>query len=151
MANKKITDLTPASALTGAELLEAVQSAASVKVLASAIKTYVNKNVVSAVTIASGVANIDLALGDYFTVAMSENITSLTFTNLPGSGYGVSKTLKITQHASAAKTFAMPSSFKWAGGTTGVISTTLSAVDRLTLVSDDNGTTYTAVLAKDIK
>jgi hypothetical protein len=114
-------------------------------------QTAAQPNTVNAITIASGVANIDLSKGDFFTLAMSENITSLTFSNPPGAGFGLSKTIKITQNASVAKTFAMPSSFKWAGGTVGVISTTLSAIDRLTIVSDDNGATYSAVLSKDIK
>lgn len=41
MADVKITGMTPGAALTGAELLEAVQAAATVSILASQIRDYV--------------------------------------------------------------------------------------------------------------
>jgi hypothetical protein len=103
---------------------------------------------VSALTISSGVVNIDCALGDYYTLALSANVTSITFSNLPAAAEAAAKTIKITQDASAAMTLAFPASFKWAGGTVGVVSTTLSAVDRLVIVSDDQGTTWHATLGK---
>ena len=105
-------------------------------------------SVVTDVSSVAGVLTIDCSLGDYFTVTLTENITSIVFTNTAGSGYGMTKMLKITQHASAAKTVAWPAAFKWAGGSTGVISTALSAVDRLAITSDDDGTVWHATLAK---
>jgi cell division protein FtsX len=49
---------------------------------------------VTALAIASGVVNINCALGDYFTLALNANVTSLTFSNLPASGTG--RTLIVT-------------------------------------------------------
>ena len=103
---------------------------------------------VTSVTSASGVANIDCDLGELFKITLTENITSLTFSNLPGSGNGKTVMLQITQHASAAKTFAWPASFKWAGGAAPSISTGASAVDMLAITTFDNGTTWRATLAK---
>lgn len=40
---------------------------------------------VTALSISSGVVNINCALGDYFTLSLTANVTSITFSNLPGS------------------------------------------------------------------
>ena len=144
----KVSELSAASALTGTEIVPVVQSSTSLKATATQVKTFVRKNVQTALTSAAGVVNIDLSLGDYFTITLTENVTSLTFTNLDGSGYGRSIMLQITQHASSAKTFAFPSSFKWAGGTLGIISTGLSAVDVVAVTTFNNGSAWRATLAK---
>ncbi len=103
--------------------------------------------VVSALTITSNVANIDCSLGDYFTLALSDNVTSITFTNLPAAGKAQTIMVQVTQNASAAKTVAFPGSFKWPGGTTGVVSTALSAVDLFAISTFDQGTTWEANMA----
>ncbi len=65
MANKKITDLSAATALGGTELFEAVQSSTSVKASASQIKTYVGNSlnitggVLGSVTISNAVGEFD--------------------------------------------------------------------------------------------
>lgn len=118
--------------------------------LYAATTVLTTRNTVTAVSSTSGVlASLDYALGDYFTLAMTENVTSWTgFSNLPGSGKGCTIMLRITQHASSAKTMAWPSSFKWADGSAGAISTGLSAVDLLAMTTFDNGTTFRVTLAK---
>jgi hypothetical protein len=143
----KVSELTAAVALTGVETLPVVQSLTSKKATAAQVKTYVNKNVATALTSAAGVVDIDCSLGDYFTLTLTENVTSITFSNTAGAGYGATKMLKITQHASSAKTVAWPASFKWANGSAGVMSTTLSAIDVLAMTSFDNGTTWNVTLA----
>lgn len=105
------------------------------------------RNTVTAVTSAAGVVTLNLSLGDYFTLTLTEDVTSLLFTNLPGSGKGASITLKITQD-STARTFSWPASFKWVAGSPGSVSTGSGAIDRLFLTTDDNGTTWHASLAK---
>jgi len=144
----KVSELSAASALTGTEVFPVVQSSTSLKATPAQVKTFVRKNVQTALTSAAGVVNIDLSLGDYFAITLTENVTSLTFTNLDGAGYGRTVMLQITQHASSAKTFAFPASFKWAGASTGVVSTGLSAVDVLAITTFDNGTAWRATLAK---
>lgn len=65
MANKKITDLSAATALGGTELFEAVQSSTSVKASAQQIKTYVGDSlnitggVLGSVTISNAVGEFD--------------------------------------------------------------------------------------------
>jgi len=102
---------------------------------------------VSTLTSSSGVVNIDCSLGDYFTITLTENVTSITFSNLPASGHGASKMVRITQD-STARTVAWPASFKWAGGSAGAVSTASGAVDVLAISTFDNGTTWRATLAK---
>jgi len=96
----------------------------------------------SVLTISSGVVNIDCSLADFYTLAMSNNVTSITFTNLPAAGHAQTIMIQITQNASAAKTLVFPASFKWPGGTTGVISSTLSAIDLVAASTFDQGTTW---------
>lgn len=96
----------------------------------------------------SGSVAIDYAMGDYFTLALSGNVSGFTFSNLPGAGKGASLMVRITQDATA-RTVAWPASFKWAsGGATEAVSTGSGAVDVLAITTFDNGTTWQATLAK---
>lgn len=106
-----------------------------------------DRRTVTAVTPAAGVATINCALGDYFTLAPTANVTSIVFSNLPGSGKGISLMILFTQDSSP-RSVAMPSSFKWAGGVAGVVSTGSGAKDVIALTSFDNGTTWDATIAK---
>lgn len=103
-------------------------------------------NDVTAATSTSGVLTIDCAASDYFTHALDENVTSWSITNLPGSGKGATKMIRFTQD-STPRTVAWPASFRWAGGTPGVISTGSGAIDTLAITTFDNGTTWIATLA----
>ncbi|MDP9991957.1 hypothetical protein J2W28_000985 [Variovorax boronicumulans] len=95
----------------------------------------------------SGSVGIDCSLGDYFTLALTGNVSGLTFSNLPGSGKGASLMIRITQD-STARTVAWPASFKWAAGVAGAVSTGSGAIDILAITTFDNGTTWEATLAK---
>jgi hypothetical protein len=96
----------------------------------------------------SGSVAIDLALGDYFTLALAGNVTTFTFSNLPGAGKGASIMVQITQD-STPRTVGYPASFTWAGGTPGTVSTGSGDVDVLALTTFDNGTTWRATLANE--
>ena len=106
-----------------------------------------DRSTVTAVTPVAGVATLDYALGDYFTLAPTANVTSIVFTNLPGSGKGASLMLRFTQDTTP-RTVAWPASFKWAGGSVGAVSTASGAVDVLAITTFDNGATWDATLAK---
>lgn len=95
----------------------------------------------------SGSVGIDVALGDYFTIGLAGDVSTFTFSNLPGSGKGASLMIRITQD-STPRTVGWPASFKWAGGVAGVVSTGSGAVDLLAITTLDNGTTWDATLAK---
>lgn len=102
---------------------------------------------VTGISSSAGVLNIDCSLGNYFTTTLTENITSITFSNLPASGEAETIMLRITQHASAPKTVAWPAAFKWAGSA-GSVSSTNSAVDVLAITTFDQGTRWEATLSK---
>ena len=104
----------------------------------------VDRSTVTAAPISSGVATIDCALGDYFTLAPTANLTGWTFQNVP---QGCSILVKFTQD-STARTVAWPASFRWVGGTDGVVSTASGAIDLLALTTLDGGATWLATLAK---
>jgi hypothetical protein len=103
---------------------------------------------VSALTNSSGTVAINCALGDYFTITLSANVTTTTFSNPPASGKAQTLMLEIKQDGTGSRTWTWPSSFKWAGGTAGVISTAANSVDVLAITTFDQGTTWRATLAK---
>lgn len=114
--------------------------------LASRVSANEAKNTVTAAASASGTLTIDCSLGDYFTVTLTENITTISFTNLPASPLGASKVIRITQGA-GPYTVAWPASFKWAGGTPVDVSIGSGDIDVLGITSFDQGTTWQATLA----
>ena len=95
--------------------------------------TVVSTMTVLPVSSVSGVLTLDLSLSALFTCTLTENITSILFTNPPPPGYGIPFALHITQHASAAKTVTgWPSGLtgNWFGGAY-VASVGLSAKDEI--------------------
>jgi hypothetical protein len=108
---------------------------------------YTPPGTVSALTPASGVVNINCALGDYFTLAPTANITSITFSNLPASGKAQTIMVRFTQDTTA-RTVAWPASFKWAGGSSGAVSTGSGEIDIIALTTFNQGTTWLATIAK---
>jgi hypothetical protein len=107
----------------------------------------VDRSTVTAVTPSSGTATFNYSLGDYFTLAPTANVTTLAFSNLPGSGHGASLMIRFTQDSSP-RTVAWPASFKWAGGVAPAVSTASGVVDLLAITTFDNGTTWNATLTK---
>ena len=101
------------------------------------------------VTQGSGTVTLDLAQGNFFEFTLTENVTGWTFSNLASSGTASSWIIKITQHASSAKTVAYPAGVKWAGGTDHVMTVTNNAVDIISMFTIDGGTTiYANIVGK---
>ena len=101
------------------------------------------------VTQSSGTVTIDLAQGNFFEFTLTENVTGWTFSNLATSGTASSWIIKITQHASSAKTIAYPAAIKWAGGTDHVMSTATGSIDIVSMFTIDGGTTvYANIVGK---
>jgi hypothetical protein len=94
----------------------------------------------------SGTVDIDYSAGDYFTLALLGNVTSITFSNLPGAGKGASLMVLLTQD-STTRTVAWPASFKWEGAAP-TISGGSGVKDLLAITTFDNGTTWHATLSK---
>lgn len=96
----------------------------------------------------SGAITIDCALGDYFTLAATGNMTSFAFSNLPAAGKAQTIMVEIAQDGTGSRIATFPSSFKWEGGVVGVLSTAAGSKDLLALTTFDQGTTVYATLAK---
>lgn len=77
----------------------------------------------------SATPTIDCSTSNVFYMGtMTANITSLTLSN-PTDGQTIS--IEFTQDGTGSRTLAMPASFKWSGGTAGVLTTAANAVDVL--------------------
>lgn len=91
----------------------------------------------------SGAITFDIDVGNIFDVTLTENITSITFSNVPGTGC-VNIVLVLTQDATGSRTVTWPASVKWHGGTAPTLTTTGNAVDIITMFTIDGGTTWYA-------
>ena len=101
------------------------------------------------VTQSSGTVTLDLAQGNFFEFTLTENVTGWTFSNLATSGTASSWIIKITQHASSAKTVAYPAAVKWSGGYDHVMSTGTGSIDIVSMFTIDGGTTiYANIVGK---
>lgn len=107
----------------------------------------VDRRNVTSVSSIGGVLTIDYSQGDFHKIVLTENITSIVFSNLLVTNMGMTLWLDITQDAAVARTVTWPASFKWGAGTPGVISPSLGARDILALTSIDAGTKWDATLS----
>ena len=94
----------------------------------------------------SSVVNTDLSLANNFTLAMTENTTLATPTNVVAGQAGC---VVVTQNATAAYTMAFSSFWKFPGGSTAVLSTGTSKVDLLTYYVEST-TRASVVLTNDL-
>lgn len=96
---------------------------------------------VNAVVDASGTTTIDLSLGTLFAGTLTAN-TTLAVTNPPAAGKGKTFSLRLKQHASAAKTVSLPASFHPISGSDTTMPTTLDGYAMLVATSFDAGTRW---------
>lgn len=96
-------------------------------------------NVVTTLTISSGVVNIDLSASDLFALTLNANAT-LTLSNPPGSGNGFCKVVSIVQASPGGYTLALPASFKPISGSDTAVQSASGARTKLALLSTDNST-----------
>ena len=91
----------------------------------------------------SNAVTLDLTTGNHFVTTLTENISTSTFSNPPGTGKFMSFSWEIIQDAGASGyTVAFPASVDWAGGSAPTLTATASAVDIFTFVTRDGGTTW---------
>lgn len=96
---------------------------------------------VAAVTSSAGVITIDCSSENRLrTITLTENVTSWSFTNLPAAGAFVDVSIRITQHASAAKTVVSPASTSRTAGGAWTQSATVGAIETLGLRIYSDGT-----------
>jgi len=102
-------------------------------------KSY-NETFVS-VASSSGALTIDCEAGNVFSLSLSEDVTSTTFSNPPASGTAYGFTLKVTQD-STARTITWPASVDWAAATAPTLSTGSGDVDVFVFFTHDGGTIW---------
>lgn len=83
-----------------------------------------------AVTFSATSMTVDCTLSNVFTTTFTANVTSAPTISNPQDGQTIN--WFITQDATGSRTMTWPTSFKWPGGTAGVLSTAANAVDLVT-------------------
>lgn len=106
------------------------------------LSNIIGPDTVTALSIASGVVNIDLSLGKFFTLLLTANVTSITFSNLPASGKPGEFAVRIRQDGTGGWTVALPSSFKPTGGSDTSVASAANAYTLLTALTFDQGTRF---------
>ncbi len=139
MADTKISGMTAASALTGAEVLPVVQSAANVKattqqVVDAAMTTGLTRQALGSINTNT---TIDWSAGSYVTATIGGALT-FTFSNPAPTGKACVAYLQLTNGGSAVITW--PVSVTWSGGTAPTLRA--SGVDLLRFYTQDGGTTW---------
>lgn len=84
---------------------------------------------------------LDFEAGNTKTVTMTGNCT-FAFSNPPVTGTLGAMTLFLLQDATGSRTATWPAAMKWAGGVAPVLSTAAGALDIITVLTKDAGTTY---------
>ena len=90
-------------------------------------------------SITSGAVTIDCNGGDFRTLLLTADVTSIAFANLPAAGEGKTIAIRIKQDATGGRTLALPSSFKKMGGSDTLVQPAADAVTILTLMTFDQG------------
>ena len=106
-------------------------------------------DVVSALTNTSGTVPINCALGNTFTLVLGANVTTISISNPLPSGQPTVAIIQISQDATGGRTVGgWPAAVKWAGGTAYTASSAASAVDTVSLLSFDGGTSWQGIFNK---
>lgn len=148
MANKRwgTSDYTEATTLAAADQSGIVQAGVLKYFKLSTLLAWLASRAigsgVNALAIASGVVNIDCSLGDYFTLALTANVTSITFSNLPAANVGRTLMIRLKQDATGSRTVALPASFKAITGSDTAVQSAANAFTVLALTSFDQGTRW---------
>jgi hypothetical protein len=100
----------------------------------------------SAVTFSATAMTVDCTKSNVFTTTFTANVTTAPTISNPQDG----QTLNwfITQDATGSRTMTWPTSFKWPGGTAGVLSTAANAVDLLVATYRSSTGFWYATLSK---
>lgn len=91
--------------------------------------------------------NIDCSLGNNFDITLSSSINSLTFSNVPTNRRLFPCTLIFIQDGVGGRTISWPSSFRWSGRSSPLLTTAAGGIDIITMVTYDGGITWLATVA----
>lgn len=109
-----------------------------------------DRSAVTALSISSGTVTVDYDAGDYFTLALTSDVTDWAFDNMPGVGYGARLTIRITQD-DPPHDLEWPLSFMWEGGLPKYPQYAAGVVSMLTLVTFDGGSSFVASLVDELE
>lgn len=91
---------------------------------------------------AAGVLTLDYSTGPVFEVTLTEDVTDVDVTNVPVSGDAAAITIIFVQDGTGGWTVTFGAEFTWPGGTAPTITAAAAAVDVITAITTDNGTTW---------
>lgn len=92
---------------------------------------------------AAGTTTLDYALGGVVNLAQAVDITTLAFAHLPVAGETAIFTIKRKKdNSGTSRAITWPASFKWPGGVPPTLTQTANAVDIISIMTDDGGTTW---------
>jgi hypothetical protein len=103
----------------------------------------------SAVTFSATAMTLNCDASNVFTTTLTANVTTAPTLSSPNDGQTINWFL--TQDGSGSKTMTWPASFKWPGGSPGVLSTAANAVDLLVATYRATPGHWYATLVKDFK
>jgi len=102
-----------------------------------------------AVTFSATAMSLNCVDSNVFTTTFTANVTTAPTVSNPQDGQTIN--WFITQDATGSRTMTWPTSFKWPGGTAGVLSTAANSVDLLVATYRSATGFWYATLAKDFK
>ena len=103
-------------------------------------------NLSTSPTITSGALALSLATYTVFEFTLTQNITSITLSNVPAAGI-VASFMIITTGDGTARSVTWPTNFKWPSGTAPSITSTLNKKDVFVFFSSDGGSTWEAFIS----
>lgn len=133
-----------ATAATQGDLAGYATAAALAALAATVGSKATNRNVVTALSVVSGVVTVDASLGDYFTLTPGAAVTSWSIINVPA---GVSLMIKVSQGATGYAVAAPSATYT---SDTTDFDDGAGAVDVLALTTFDGGTSWIATLANAV-
>ena len=98
-----------------------------------------------AVTSNSISANVEL--GEFISVSLTANVTSVGFTSLPPTGTYGGAVLEVSYPDSVSRTITWGSAITWPSNTAPTLTNTAGQSDTFVFTTDDNGTTIHAYTA----
>lgn len=101
------------------------------------------RETMTAPAISAGTLTLDCSAGSVFNVTLNANVSTLSITNPPVTGYSYTMLLQFTADGTS-RTVTWPASVKWPAGVSPLLTSTNGKADIFTLTTYNNGTTWYA-------
>lgn len=105
--------------------------------------------VLAAAPIAANVLTLDLAVANAFSVALTQNVTSISFLHVPAASQVASLVLFVQQDATGGRTFAWPAAVKWSSGAPPALPATPNGTSVYSLITRNGGSSWFGFPAGD--